>query len=170
MISNGDIKNKKNIVIPEDNTTQAPITQVLSLKLTEVIPALLHASDIEKKPLGLINMPRAISENPTLDINRNHKTCFVAGEKQQKYYTVVKSEKNTLKCNCKGFEYACICPHSMTVAEGGSLVKEFLEQVKSNRREGNKFCCSNGVVGVVPKGQQQRRVRKYGSSTERKPS
>ena len=145
MKSNGDIKNKKNIVIPEDNTTQAPITQVLSLKLTEDIPALLHA-------------------------NRNHKTCFVAGEKQQKYYTVVKSEKNTLKCNCKGFEYACICSHSMTVAEGGSLVKEFLEQVKSNRREGNTFCCSNSLVGVVPKGQQQRRVRKYGSSTERKPS
>ena len=43
MKSNGDIKNKKNIVIPEDNTTQAPITQVLSLKLTEDIPALLHA-------------------------------------------------------------------------------------------------------------------------------
>ena len=51
MMSNGDIKNKKNIVIPEDSTTQAPITEVLSLKLTEVIPALLHASDIEKKAL-----------------------------------------------------------------------------------------------------------------------
>ena len=65
MMSNGDIKNKKNIVIPEDSTTQAPITEVLSFKLTEVIPALLHASDIEKKALRLINMPRAIMENPT---------------------------------------------------------------------------------------------------------
>ena len=84
IMSNGDIKNKNNIVIPEDNTNQAPIIEVLSLKLTEVIPALLHASDIEKKALRLINMPRAITENPTLDINKNHKTYFVAGEKQQK--------------------------------------------------------------------------------------
>ena len=84
IMSNGDIKNKNNIVIPEDNTNQAPIIEVLSLKLTEVIPALLYASDIEKKALRLINMPRAITENPTLDINKNHKTYFVAGEKQQK--------------------------------------------------------------------------------------
>ena len=33
-------------------------------------------------------MPRAITENQTLDINKNHKTYFVAGEKQQKYYQV----------------------------------------------------------------------------------
>ena len=65
MMSNGDIKNKKIIVIPEDSTTQAPIMEVLSFKVTEVIPALLHASDIEKKALRLINMPRAIMENPT---------------------------------------------------------------------------------------------------------
>ena len=57
------------IVIPEDNTTEAPITEVLSLKL----------SDIEKKALQLINMPRAITENPTLDINKNHKTYFFSG-------------------------------------------------------------------------------------------
>ena len=45
--------------------------EVLSLKLSEVIPALLHASDIEKKALQLINMPHAIMENPTLDISKN---------------------------------------------------------------------------------------------------
>ena len=92
MMSNGDIKNKKKKkkkIIPEDKTTQAPITEVLSLKLSEVIPALLHASDIEKKALRLIYMPRGIMENPILDINKNHKTYFVAGEQQQKYYTVV---------------------------------------------------------------------------------
>ena len=99
-----------------DKTTQAPITEVLSLKFSEVIPALINASDIEKKALRLINMPRAITENPTLDINKNHKTYFVAGEKQQKYYTVVKSEKNTLKCNYKGFEYACVFSHTVAVA------------------------------------------------------
>ena len=172
MMSNGNIKNKNNIVIPEGNTTQAPIIEVLSLKLTEVIHALLHASDIEKKALRLINMPRAITENPTLDINKNHKTYFVAGEKQQKYYTVVKSEKNTLNTltNYKGFEYACICSHSVAVAERDSLLKGFLEQVKSNRRKGNKFCSSNGLAGVDRNRQQQRRVRKYNSSTERKPS
>ena len=42
MMSNGYIKNKKKNIIPEDNTTQEPITEVLSLKLSEVIPALLH--------------------------------------------------------------------------------------------------------------------------------
>ena len=170
IMNNGDTKNKKNIVIPEDNTTQASITEVLSLKLIEVIPALLYASYVEKKALWLINMPRAITENPTLDINKNHKTYFVAGEKQQKYYIVVKSGKNTLKCNCQGFEYACICSHSVAVAERDSFLKEFLEQVKPNRRRGNKFCSSNGLAGVGRKGQQQRRVRKYNSSTERKPS
>ena len=170
MMSNGDIKNKKNNVIPEDRTTQAPITEVLSLKLSEVIPALLHASDIEKKDLRLINMARAITGNPTLDINKNHKTCFVAGEKEQKYYTVVKSEKKKLKCNCKGFEYVCVCSHSVNVAERDSFLKEFLEQVKSNRRKGNKFCSFNGLAGAGRKGQQQRRVRKYDSGTERKPS
>ena len=82
-----------------------------------MILALLHASDIEKKALQLINMPRAITENPTLDIKKSHKTYFGVGEKQQKYYTVVKSEKNTLKCNCKGLEYACVCSHSVAVAE-----------------------------------------------------
>ena len=45
MMSNGDIRNKKNIVISEDNTTQLPMREVLSLKLSEVIPALLHASE-----------------------------------------------------------------------------------------------------------------------------
>ena len=170
MMSNGDIKNKNNIVIPEDNTTQAPIIEVLSLKLTEVIHALLHASDIEKKALRLINMPRATTESSTLDINRNHKTYFVAGEKQKKYYTVVKSEKNTLNCNYKGFEYACICSHAVAVVERDRLLKKFLDQVKSNRRKGNKFCSSNYLASVGRKGQQQRRVRKYDSGTERKPS
>ena len=51
-----------------------------------------------------------------------------------------------------------------------SLLKKFLEQVKSNRRKGNKFCSSNGLAGVRRKGQQQRRVRKYDYGTERKPS
>ena len=51
IMSNGDTKNKKNIVIPEGNTTQALITDVLSLKLTEVLRVLFHASDIEKKAL-----------------------------------------------------------------------------------------------------------------------
>ena len=170
MMSNCDIRNKKNIVIPEDKTTQAPTTEVLSLKLSEVIPALLNASDIEKKALRLIIMPRAITENPTLDINKKHKAYFLAGEKQQKYYTVVKSEKNTLKCNCKSFEYTCVCSHSVAVAERDSFLKTFLGQVKSNRRKGNKFCSSNGLAGVGRKGQQLRRVRKYDSDTERKPS
>ena len=85
MMSNGDIKHKKYIVIPEDSTAEAPITEVLYLKLSEVIPALLHASDNEEKALRLINVRRAIRENPTLDINKNRKTYFVAGEKQQKY-------------------------------------------------------------------------------------
>ena len=83
---------------------------------------------------------------------------------------MVKSEKNTLKCNCKGFAYTCICSYSVTVAERDSLLKEFLEQAKPNRRKGNKFCSSNSLPGVGRKGQQQRRVRKYDSSTERKPS
>ena len=51
-----------------------------------------------------------------------------------------------------------------------SLLKKFLEQVKSNRRKGNKFCSSNGLAGVRRKRQQQRRVRKYDYGTERKPS
>ena len=99
-----------------------------------------------------------------------HLILTKTGEKEQKYYTVVKSEKKKLKCNCKGFEYVCVCPHSVAVAERDSFLKEFLEQVKSNRRKGNKFCSSNGLAGVGRKGQQQRRVRKYDSSTERKPS
>ena len=85
MMSNCDIKHKKYIVIPEDSTAQAPITEVLYLKLSEVISALLHASDNEEKALRLINVRRAIRENPTLDINKNRKTYFVAGDKQQKY-------------------------------------------------------------------------------------
>ena len=115
-------------------------------------------------------MPRATTESSTLDINRNHKTYFVAGEKQKKYYTVVKSEKNTLNCNYKGFEYACICSHAVAVVERDRLLKKFLDQVKSNRRKGNKFCSSNYLASVGRKGQQQRRVRKYDSGTERKPS
>ena len=83
---------------------------------------------------------------------------------------MVKSEKNTLNCNCKGFEYACICSHTVAVVERDRLLKEFLDQVKSNRRKGNKFCSSNYLAGVGRKGQQQRRVRKYDSGTERKPS
>ena len=103
-------------------------------------------------------MPRAITENPIFDINKSRKTYFVAGEQQQKYYTVVKSEKTTLKCNCKGFEYACVCSHTVAVAERDSLLKEFLEQVKSDWPKGNKFCSSNGLAGIGRKGQQQRRV------------
>ena len=61
---------------------------------------------------------------------------------------MVKSEKNTLKCTCKSFEYAGICLRSVAVAKHDSLLKEFLEQVKSNQRKGNKFCSSNGLVGV----------------------
>ena len=41
--------------------------------------------NIEEKALRFINVPRAITENTTLNINKNHKTYFVAGEKQQKY-------------------------------------------------------------------------------------
>ena len=99
-----------------------------------------------------------------------HLILTKTGEKEQKYYTVVKSEKKKLKCNCKGFEYVCVCPHSVAVAERDSFLKEFLEQVKSNRRKGNKFCSFNGLAGAGRKGQQQRRVRKYDSGTERKPS
>ena len=84
--------------------------------------------------------------------------------------SIIKSEKNTLKCNCKCFEYACVCSHSVVVAERDSLLKESLELVKSNRRKGSKFHSSNGLPGVGRKGQQQRRVRKYHSSIERKPS
>ena len=74
------------------------------------------------------------------------------------------------RCNCKGFEYACVCLHSVAVAERDCLPKEFVEQVKSNRRKGNKLCSSNGLTGVGRKGQQQRRIRKYEPGTERKPS
>ena len=83
---------------------------------------------------------------------------------------MVKLEKNTLTCNCKGFEYACVCSHSVAVSERDSLLKEFLEQVKSNRRKGSMFYSSNGSAGVGRKEQQQRMVRKYDSSTEKKPS
>ena len=84
--------------------------------------------------------------------------------------SIIKSEKNTLKCNCKCSEYACVCSHSVVVAERDSLLKESLELVKSNRRKGNKFHSSNSLPGAGRKGQQQRRVRKYHSSIERKPS
>ena len=68
---------------------------------------------------------------------------------------MVKSEKNTLKCKCKGFEYACICSCNEVVAERDSLLNEFLEQVKSNRRKRNKSCSSDWLAGVGRKGQQQ---------------
>ena len=85
-MSNVDIKSKKKkkkIVASEGNTIQATITEVLSLKFSDVIPAVLHAFDIEKEALRFVN--QSINQSTNQSINQSINQSV--NQSKQMYFT-----------------------------------------------------------------------------------
>ena len=161
------IDSKKLITILA-TTKEVPLAiETLSIQLPDFIPTVLHVKDIESKALRLLNLPRAISENPTLGYKDNDvKMFFVAGEKQE-HYIVAISKKKSFKCNYKGFQYAAVDSHCVAIAEWERLLREFVQQVNSKRKKlKNSSCSSMDLLGVGRKGQKQRRMRQYYSSNK----
>ena len=62
-----------------DELVQHPLVETLGTKLSEVLPELFHANEIEKKAIRLINHPSAISIVPTLETNEVKKVFLVQG-------------------------------------------------------------------------------------------
>lgn len=89
-----DIESKKLVTTPTTSNEVPLAIETLSIQLPDFIPTVLHVKDIESKALRLLNLPRAISENPTLGYKDNDvKTFFVAGEKQEHYIVAISKKK-----------------------------------------------------------------------------
>lgn len=102
-----DVTERKTINIeildePFGNVSKIPINN-LSVKLTDVLPSLLHVDLIEQKALHLLNMPKAIVPCPTLEEEKQCKT-FMAAREDGTFYTVKVKSNLKVKCDCKGFK------------------------------------------------------------------
>lgn len=79
-----------------------PQHDCLSVKLPDVLPAVLHADLIEKKALRILNSPGALKEYPSFQTEKPWKKFMVARDRGEPR-TVKMDSKSKVICECKGF-------------------------------------------------------------------
>ena len=79
--------------------------EILSVKLQDHLPAIMHIDLIERKAIELLNTDGAIMPYPVL--NSDDKQCkrFMVAKSRGLFYTVKVQRNSTLNCECKGFRY-----------------------------------------------------------------
>ena len=166
MLSKSDLLKRKEISTEGfgDPKKVTPAVEILSVKLSERLPNLLHASLVESKALYLLNSPDAIVLSPSLNVHDKGKTYFVASMKGGLAPNMVKvSVQQTISCRCKGFRFSCVCAHSVAVAEKENILSKFVSSIKSSRSR-SSVTYPMELGGAGRKGQQRRRKRQYDSS------
>ena len=106
-LTTDDVKEKKiiNVEVHEEHSEKAlksPINN-LSVKLSDVLPSILHIDLIEKKAIRILNMPKALVHCPTFDEDVQSRKFMVAKE-DGKYYSVSVMSNSKIRCDCKGFK------------------------------------------------------------------
>ena len=161
-----DVRAKKNISRP-DPQSDLPVPEEcianLSVKLSEVLPHILHAKLMEERAMRILNTPGAVVLSPTMDERDNGKKYLVAGSNKT-VHTVTVSRVVKITCDCKGFKYVKICSCSVSVAEKEKLLKELVKGVKVSYRSSLTY--PEKVGGSGRKGKQSRRSRIYSEKSQ----
>ena len=100
-----DVEGRKQIDLGNDNDVKDSVSMLynnLSVKLTDVLPSLMHVSLIEKKALEILNSPESLVRHPTFDGDEKSKRYMVA-KREGGFYTVKSNAQFKVSCNCKGF-------------------------------------------------------------------
>ena len=166
-ISNENIEKRKSIQREAASAShQKALIQNLGICLPSMLPGLLHADEVQRKALFLLNHETAISPAPSID-QGSKVSYFVAGKSGTTHRVSVSSLLN-IRCSCLGYSHSAICGHSLAIAHKESIVTEFCTKVKGKRKYlGRVSLLADGSArGVGRKGQQCRKKRKY-SSLER---
>ncbi len=103
-----DVKEKKTILMSTEFDEQEedmelnsiPINN-LSLKLTDVLPAILHVDYIEKKALHILNEKKALVDYPSFGDDKCKR--FMVARKKGQICNVKVTSNSKLSCDCKGF-------------------------------------------------------------------
>lgn len=103
-LSKEDLSNRKLIQIPDDSTANVVKTPInnLSVKLTDVLPALLHVDCIEKKALHILNTPESLVPFPSF--SEDAATKFMVAKYDGCFHTVTLKSNDKIACDCKGFK------------------------------------------------------------------
>ena len=103
-LSKEDLVNRKLIQIPDDSTANVVKTPInnLSVKLTDVLPALLHVDCIEKKALHILNTPESLVQFPSF--SEDVVTKFMVAKSAGCFHTVTLKSNDKVACDCKGFK------------------------------------------------------------------
>ena len=112
MLSKSDLLKRKELSTEGfgDSKKVTPAVEILSVKLSERLPNLLHASLVEPEALYLLNSPDAIVLSPSLNVHDKGKTYFVASMKGGLAPNMVKvSVQQTISCHFKGFGFSFGC-------------------------------------------------------------
>ena len=101
-----DVKDRKPIRIQSDPPDEEDIDLAtplnnLSLKLQDVLPAMLHVDYLEKKALRLLNDKKAVVEYPTLGDEQCKR--FMVARKMGQFCSVKVTCASKVTCDCKGF-------------------------------------------------------------------
>ena len=136
---------------------------VLSVKLSEKLPNLLHCDLIERKALQLLNIPNAVVLEPTLIPQINGKIYLVAGKDIGNGPSKVRITglQHRVHCSCKGFRFSNICAHSVAVAYKEDILATFVARVKQSRGSRSILTFPENAGGAGRKGKQNRRTRSY---------